>query len=119
MPLSRLLGIANFCFNSLSLFLSIVSILSSQAISLQILLYALFPPFPWSTLFPFPSYFKLYDLTYLGIDVSTDDLSMQQQTALKYIFDLHNIHAIPKNISRDPINRSPPTHPDHRRLYTT
>ena len=41
MPLSRLPGVSNFCSNWLSPFLSIVRILSSQAISFQILLYTL------------------------------------------------------------------------------
>ena len=59
LPLSRLTGLGNFCFSLLSPFLSIVRILSSQATSFQILLYALFPRFLWSTLLPFPSYFKL------------------------------------------------------------
>ena len=60
MPLSQLT--VNFLSNSLSSFLSILRILSSQAISFQILLYALFPRFPWSTLLPFPSYFNFHNL---------------------------------------------------------
>ena len=122
MPLSRLAGVGNFCFNSLSLFLSIVRILSSQAISFQILLYALFPRFPWSTLLPFPSYFKLHNLTYLGVDVSTDDMTVPPQTTLNYhIFDLHNnTHHISKNTSRQPIDQSHPTHhPDHTTIHPT
>ena len=50
MPLSRLAGVRNFCFNSLSPFLSIERILSSQTISFQILLYALFPRISVDTL---------------------------------------------------------------------
>ena len=53
-PLSRLAGVGNFCFKLLSPFRSIVCILSSQAISFQIILYALFPQFPWSTSFLYP-----------------------------------------------------------------
>ena len=63
MPLSRLAEVDNFCFNLLSPLLSIIRILSSQAISFQIL-YALFQRFPWSTLLPFPSYFNVHNLTY-------------------------------------------------------
>ena len=56
MPLQRLARVGNFWFNSLSPFLSIVHILSSQAILFQILLYAhlldrpffLFPVIPSS-----------------------------------------------------------------------
>ena len=61
MTLSRLAGACNFCFNLLSPFVSIVRILSFQATSFQILLYALFPPFPWSSLLLFPSYFMLHN----------------------------------------------------------
>ena len=61
MQLFRLTGVGNLCFNSLSPFLSIVCILSSQVISFEILFYALFPRFPWSPLLPFPSYFKLHN----------------------------------------------------------
>ena len=75
MPLSRPAGVCKFCFNLLSPFLSIVGILSSQTISLQVLLYAaLFSRFLWSTLLYFPSYFKLHSLMYLGVDISTDDM---------------------------------------------
>ena len=122
MPLSRLAGVSNFCSNSLSPFLSIVRILSSQAILFQILLYALFPRFPWSTLHPFPSYFNFHNLTYLGIDVSTHDMIIPLQTALNYqILNLHNnTHPITKNISRHPIYQSHPTHhPDHKILHPT
>ena len=122
MLLSRLAEVGNFCFNSLSPFLSIVRILSSQAISFQILLYALFPQFPWSTLLPFPSYFNFHEFTYLGINVSTHDMTIPQQTALNYhILDLHNnTNPITKNISQHPINQSDPTHhPDHTTLHPT
>ena len=54
MSLSRLAGVGNVCFNSLSPFLSIVHILSFEAISFQILFYAFFSRFPWSTFFLFP-----------------------------------------------------------------
>ena len=64
MSLSRLAGVGNFCFNMLSPFHSIVRILSSQAISFQIFLYAHFPRFPWSILLSFPWYFMLHDLTF-------------------------------------------------------
>ena len=106
-------GVEIFCFNSLSPFLSIVSIVSSQAILFQILLYAFFPRFPWSTLLPFPSYFKL--------DVLTDKMTITPQTALIYIFD-HNINTqpIPKDISRHPTDQSHRTHyPDHAMLLPT
>ena len=76
MPLSWLARVGNFCFNLLSPFLSIISILSSQAILFPILLYALFPQFPWSTLLPLPSYFKFHNLTCLEVDVSTDDMTI-------------------------------------------
>ena len=121
MSLPRLAGVSNFSSNSFSPFLSIVRILSSQAVSFQILLYTLFPRFPWSTLLPFPSYFNFYNLTYLGIDVSTDDVTIPPQTALNYqILNLHNnTHLITKN-SRPPINQSYPTHhPDHTTLHPT
>ena len=111
MPLSRLAGVSNFCCNSLSPFLSIIRILSSQAILFQILLYALFPQFPWSTLLPFPSYFNFHNLTYLEIDVSTHDMTIPLQKTLNYqIFNLpNNTHPIMKNISRHLINQSHPT----------
>ena len=122
MPLSWLAGVGNFCFNAPSSFLSIVRILSSQAISFQILLYALFPRFPWSTLLSFPSYFNFHNLTYLGIDVSTHDMTIPPQTDLNYdILDLrNNSHPITKSVSRHPINKPHPTHhPDHTTLHPT
>ena len=102
MPLSWVAGVGNFCFNLLSPFLLLVCILSSQAISFQILLYPLFQRFPWSTILPIPSYFKLHNLTYLGDDISTDDMTIPPQTALNYhIFYLHHkTHPILKNISQ-------------------
>ena len=110
MLLSRLVGVSNFCFNLLLLFLSIKDILSSQAILFLILLYALFSRFPWSTFLPFPSFFKLHNLMYLGIDVSMYGMTIPLQRALNYcILNLHNnTHLIPKNISRHPINQSLP-----------
>ena len=114
MSLSWVAGFVSFCFNSLSSFLSIVCIHSSQAI-FQILLYAL------STRFPFPSYFKLHNLTYLGADISTYYMTIPLQMALNYhIFDLYNkTHLIPKSISRHPIDQSDPTHPDHTTIHPT
>ena len=112
--------LSNFCSNLLSLFLSIGCILSSQAILLQILLYALFPRFPWSTLLPFSSYFNFHNLTYLGNDVSIHDMTILLQMALNYhILNLHNsTHPITNNISQHPINQSHPTHhPDHTMLH--
>ena len=102
MPLSQLAGVSNFCCFSLSKFLSSVRALSSQAISFRILLYALFPRFPWSTLLLFPSYFNFHNFTYLGIDVSMHDMTIPLQTALNYyIHNLHNnTHPITKNISQ-------------------
>ena len=89
MTLSQLAGVGN----SLSSFLLIVRILSSQAILFQILLYKLFSRFFWSSLLPFFCYFKLHNLTYLGIDVSTHDVTIIPETALNYHFvDLHNTH---------------------------
>ena len=51
MLLSQLAGVGNFFFTLLSPFLSIVWVrnLSSRVILMQILLYTLFPWFPWST----------------------------------------------------------------------
>ena len=122
MLLSRLAEVSNFCSNLLSPVLSTVRILSSQAISFQILLYALFPRFPWSTLLPFPSYFNFPNLTYLGIDISRHGMTILPQAALNdHILNLHsNTHPIMKNISQHPINQSHPTHhPDHTMLHPT
>ena len=74
----------NFCSNSLSPFLLIIHILSSEAILIQIFLYALFPRFPLSTFLPFPSYFTFHNLRYFGIDVSTHDMTIPPQVALNY-----------------------------------
>ena len=116
MPLSRLAGVSNFCPNLLSPFLSIVRILSSQAMSFQILLCALVLRFPWSTFFPLPSYFNFHNFKYLGIDVSTHDMTMLPQTTNLY----SNTHPITENTSRHSINLSHPTHhPDHTRLDPT
>ena len=122
MPLSRLGGFGNLCFNMLSPFHSIVHILSSQAISFQIFLYALFPRFSWSTLLSFPWYFMLHDLMYLGADISMNDMAIPPQMSLNYgIFDRHdNTHLISKNISQHPINQPHSTHhPDHMTLHPT
>ena len=110
--------VGKICFNLLLPFLSIVWILSFQAIFFQILLHAHFPWLPWSTLLPFPIYFKFHKPTYWRVDVSMDDLTIPLQTALNYhIFDLYsNTHPIPKNISWHPINQSYPTHPNNTPL---
>ena len=74
------------------------------------------------SLLSFPWYFMLHDLTYLGADISTDDMTIPLQMSLNYeIFDLHdNTHPIPKNISRHPINQPHSTHhPDHMMLHPT
>ena len=105
--LSRLAWVRNFRFNSLSPILSIVRILSSQAISFQVLL-------------PFPRYFKLNNLTYLGVDVSTDNMTIQPQTTLNHhIFYLHNkTYHISKNNSRHSMDQSHSTHhPDHTTIH--
>ena len=121
MPLFQLTGVSNFCSDPLSPFLLIVRILFSQTMSFQILLYALFPQILWSTLLPFPSYFNFRNFTYLGIDVSTHDMTIPLQTALNYhVLNLpNNTHHITKNISQHPINQSHPTHPDHTMLHLT
>ena len=106
--------VGSFCFNL------ILCILSFQAISFQILLYALFRRFPWLTLLLFPSYFKLHNLTYLIVNVLMDNMTIPSQTDLNYhIFDLHNnTHHILKHISWHPIDQSHPTHhPDHATLH--
>ena len=67
-------------------------------------------------LFPFPSYFNLHNLMYLGINISMNDMTIPQQTVLNnHVLSLHNnTHPITKNISQHPINQSHPTHyPDH------
>ena len=79
MPLLRLAGVSNFRSNLLLPFLSIVHILSSQTISLQILLYVLFQRFPWLTLLPFLSYFNFHSFMSLGIDVSTHDMTVPRR----------------------------------------
>ena len=71
---------------------------------------------------PFLSYSKFHNLTYLGIDVSTHDMTKPPQTALNYhILNLHNnTHPITKNISRHTINQFHLTHhPDHATLQPT
>ena len=109
MLLSRPTEVSNCCSNSLSPFLLIVCIFSSQAISFQILLYLLFPWFSLATLLPFPSHFNFHNLTYLGTDVSTHDMIIPPQTALNYhILNLHsNTQPITKNINQHPINYTP------------
>ena len=84
--------------------------------------YALFSRFPWSTLLPFPSYFKLHNLTYLGIDVSTDDVTLPPQMALNYISSLFTTTpTLSRRTSVDTfINRSHRIyHPDHATLHLT
>ena len=104
-PLSGLAR-GNFCFNLLLPFLSIVRILSPQAILFQILLYALFPGFPWSTCLPFPSYFNFHNLTYLGSDVSTQDMTIPPQMASTYIPNLHNNTTLSRRTSVDTLSTS-------------
>ena len=120
MPLSRLARVGNFWFNLLFPFLLIVPVLCFNAISFRILLYALFRQFPWSNLF-FTSYFKLCNLTYLKVDVSTDDMTISLQTAFNYhIFRLQNsTHSVLKNISQQPINQSSHTYPDQMMFNPT
>ena len=109
MPLSQLAGVKNFCFNLISPFLSIVRILSSQAISSQLLLYALFPQVSWSIRLLFPSYFKLHNL-YTNAD----------GFALSSTPYYNNTHYVPNNIIRHPIDQSHITHyPDHMTLHST
>ena len=120
MPLSWLARVGSLCFNLLLTFPSVVRILSSQVISFQTLCYAPFPRFPWSSLLPFPSYFKLHNLLYLRVDISKDDTTRPPKRALNYqILDLHsNTHPIPKNVSQHPIDQSHPTyHPDNTTLH--
>ena len=122
MPLSRLAGVGNFCSNALSPFLLIVCILCSQVMPFQILLYALFPRFPWSTLLSFPTYFNFHNLTYFEIHVSTYDMTIPPQMALNdQIPNLYNnTHPITKNISGHTTNQSHPTHhPDPTTLHIT
>ena len=104
MPLSWLAQVFNFCFNLCLLFLSIVRFLSSQAISCQIFLYALFPRFSWSTVLIFHSYFKLHNLTYVGVDISsvfTTTPTLSRRTA----------HTLSTSIT--------PTYPDYAMLHPT
>ena len=118
MPLSRLAGVSNFCSSSLALFFSIIRILSFQAISFQLLLYALFPWFPWSTLLSFSSCFNFHNLTQLMSSRMTWPYH-RWQLFYYHVLNLHNnTHPITKNISRHPINQSHPTHqPDHTTLH--
>ena len=120
MPLSRLARVGNFWFNLLFPFLLIVPVLFSNAISFWILLYALFAQFPWSNLF-FTSCFKIFNLTNLKFDVTTDDMTITLQTAFNYhIFRLQNsTHSVLKNISQQPINQSSHTHPDQMMFNPT
>ena len=100
-------------------FLSIICI-PSWAMSIQILLYALLPWFPWSMLLPFPSYFNFHNLMYLGIDVSTYDMTIPSETPLNYciLYLQSKTHSIRKNLSQHPINQSHPTHhPDHTTFH--
>ena len=116
----------NICFNAIILacgdcnfwqFLSIVCILSSQWIFFQIFFYAFFLQFPWSTLLSFPSYLKLHNLMYLGVDVLTDDTTIQTYTTLNYMLDLHsNTDPILENISQHSVDQP---HPKHHTDYAT
>ena len=120
MPLSRLARVGNFWFNLLFPFLLIVPVLCFNAISFRILLYALFRQFPWSNLF-FTSYFKIFNLTNLKFDVSTDDMTLTLQTAFNYhIFRLQNsTQSVLKSISQQPINQSSHTHADQMMFNPT
>ena len=115
MPLFRLAGVGNFCFSLLSPFLSIMRILSSQAILFEILLpRSPFDFLRWSFFFS-SSYFYL---KYFGVDGLIDDMIIPLQTALNYhIFDIHN-NTHPKNISRRCIDQSHATHHPDRRCST-
>ena len=64
---------------------------------------------------------NFHNLMYLGIDISTHDMTIPPQAALNYILNFrNNTHPITKNISRHPINQSHPTrHPDHTTLHPT
>ena len=94
MSLSRLAGVGNVYFNSLSPFLSIVHILSFEAISFQILFYAFFSRFPWSTFFLFPVILS---------------------TITSPIFELMSPRM---TLSYNPIKQSHPTyHPDHTTVH--
>ena len=105
-------GVGNCCFNLLLSFPSIGCILSSQAILFQILLYALFLQFPWLILLPFPRYFKLHNLKYLGNDVLMDYMTIhcRQFCIISLIFaTTRNTSPISKNIIQHPINQFHPT----------
>lgn len=113
-PLLRLIKVGNVCFN----FLLIICILSSQAISWQIPLFALFPQFPWLTFFLFPvisssitsQVFRIWCLS-----------GWHDHTVLNYhTFNIHNnTHHIPKNNNWHTIDQSHPTHPYHTNLHPT
>ena len=81
--LFRLTEVSNFCSNSLSPFLLMVHILSSQAISFQIF-FNHSSTISFSTLIPFPSYFNFHNLMYLGTNIFTHDMIIPSQTALNY-----------------------------------
>ena len=120
MPLSQPAWAGNFCSNLLSPFLFTAHIISSQAISFHILIYARFSQFLWSNFLPFSSCFNFHNLSYLGIGVSTHSMTIPPQTALNYsILNLHNnTRPITKNISRHPINQSHSSdHANHTMLH--
>ena len=123
MLLSRLAGAGNFYFNSFLPFLSVVSVLSCQAMSFQILFCELFPRFPWSTFFLFPSYFNFSS----SITSRICEL-MSPHMTWPYTGDSFELYprfsqqhpSYPKNISRHPINQSYPTHqPNHTTFHPT
>ena len=112
MPLSRLAWVSNFC---------IVGILSSQAISFQIFLYALFhtislvDPSSFSQLFQLPQPYVFGNwCLHAWRDHTTGDgfeLSYLQSQQHPPYYEEHCWH---------PINQSHPTyHPDHTTLYPT
>ena len=119
MSLSRSAGVENFCFNWLLPFFWIVCIISSQATLFQILLYALFSQFPFSTLLPFLRSFNLHSFTYLRVDVSTNTLTIPLRTVWIIISSTSQQHPIPRKISRHPIDQSHPTHSDHATPHPT
>ena len=115
MLLSRLAGVGNFCL-ARAIFFDRMHPLFPSHIFPNPSLHTL-PSISLVDPFSFYRYFNFHNFTYLGIDVSTHDMTMPPQTVLNYhIFDLHNkAHPIRKNISRQNINQSHLTH--HPRSY--
>ena len=101
MPLSWLAGIAIFgSFCQLC-----ASFLLNGYFSRSFFMHSL------STLLSFPSYLKLHNLMYLGVDVLTDDTIIQTYTTLNYMLDLHsNTDPILENISQHSVDQPHPKH---------